>query len=142
MNERIRFARRTSYSLMNIGPHGLTGLNTMTPNITYKAYVLPCLLYGLEVLILTKGRLNITYRRSETFYHSSTYFNLGCVIALPLETELHKRRLSPAFCVINSENPTLKSLVQRQLACPFNTSNSFKASSKVRPSVPESADLQ
>ena len=35
-----------------------TGLNPMISFIIYKAYVRPCLLYGLDVLIFRKGQLN------------------------------------------------------------------------------------
>ena len=45
--------------------------------------------------------------------------------ALPLEAELHKRRLSLLHSVVSSENECLKGLVQRQLACSFNIQNSF-----------------
>ena len=44
---------------------------------------------------------------------------------LLLETALHRKRLTLAISVMNSENPTLKSLVQRRLACSFDTNNSF-----------------
>ena len=45
--------------------------------------------------------------------------------ALPLEAELHKKRLSMLNSVINNDNECLKGLVQRQLACSFNIKNSF-----------------
>ena len=45
--------------------------------------------------------------------------------ALPLETELHKRRLSLLHSVVSRENECLKGLVQKQLACSFNIQNSF-----------------
>ena len=43
--------------------------------------------------------------------------------ALPLEAELHRKKL--AISVINSDNPTLKLLVQRQSACSHDIKNSF-----------------
>ena len=42
-----------------------------------------------------------------------------------LEAELHKRRLSLLHSVVSSENECLNGLLQRQLACAFNTQNSF-----------------
>ena len=133
MKEHISLARRTSYSLMNTGHHGPTGLNPMTSYIIYKAYVLPRLLYGLETLSLTKGQLEQLSK-----YHLQTLRNIQSLPqrtstsavflllgALPLEAELHRRRLSLAISVINSENSTIRLLVQRQLACSYDNWNSF-----------------
>ena len=133
VKERISLARRTSYSLMNTGLHGSTGLNPMTSYIIYKAYVLPRLLYGLETLTLTKGQVEQlskyhiqTLRNIQSLpQRTSTSAVLLLLGALPLEAELHRKRLKLAISVINSENPTLKLLVQRQLACSFDTNNSF-----------------
>ena len=122
VKERISFARRTSYSLVNTGLHGTTGLNPMTSYIIYKAYVLPRLLYGLETLSLTKGQLEQLSK-----YHLQTLRNIqslpqrtstSAVLLLlgvpPLEAEIHRRRLSLAISVINSENSTMV-LVRRQI---------------------------
>ena len=40
---------------MNTGLHGANGLS---PETSYRAYVLPPVLYGLEVLRLTQGQLD------------------------------------------------------------------------------------
>ena len=133
MKERISLARRTSYSLVNTGLHGTTGLNPMTSYIIYKAYVLPRLLYGLETLSLTKGQLEQLSK-----YHLQTLRNIqslpqrtstSAVLLLlgvpPLEAEIHRRRLSLAISVINSENSTMRLLVRRQLACSYDNRNSL-----------------
>ena len=133
VKDRISLARRTSYSLMNTGMHGSTGLNPKTSFVIYKTYVLPRLLYGHETLALTKGQIEQLSR-----YHIQTLRNIqslpqrtstSAVLlllgALPLEAELHRKKLSLAISVINSVNPTLKLLVQRQLACSHDIKNSF-----------------
>ncbi|MCW4346819.1 MAG: reverse transcriptase family protein [Candidatus Thiodiazotropha endolucinida] len=133
VKDRITAARRTSYSLMNTGLHGSNGLNPKTSYIIYKAYVLPRLLYGLEVLNLTKGQLDQlskyhirTLRNIQSLpQRTSTSAVLMLLGALPLEAELHKRRLSLVYSVISNENHSLKSLIQRQLACAFNNKDSF-----------------
>ena len=133
VKERISLARRTSYSLMNTGLHGTTGLNPMTSHIIYKAYVLPSLLYGIETLSLTKGQLQQlskyhlqTLRNIQSLpQRTSTSAVLLLLGALPLEAELHRRRLSLAISVNNSENSTIRLLVQRQLACSYDNRNSF-----------------
>ena len=133
VKERITAARRTAYSLMNTGLHGSNGLNPKTSYIIYRSYVLPRLLYGLEVLTLTKGQLEQlskyhiqTLRNIQSLpQRTSTAAVLMLLGALPFEAELHKRRLSLVHSVIHSENQSLKSIVLRQLACAFNNKNSF-----------------
>ena len=129
----MSLARKTSYSLMNSGLHGANGLNAETAYVIFRAYLLPRLLYGLEVLSLTKGQLD-----QLSIYHIQTLRNMQSLPqrtasaavymllgALPLEAELHKSQLSLFHSVVVSENECLKSLVQRQLAFSFNNQNSF-----------------
>ena len=58
--DRISFklARRTSYLLMNTDLHGTNGWNPETSYVIYKCYVLPRMLYGLDVIHLTKTQLS------------------------------------------------------------------------------------
>ena len=100
VNDRIRLARGTSYSRMNTGLHGANGLSPETSYVIYRAYVLPRLLYGLEVLSLTQGQLDQLSRHHIQILRnilslpqrtaSAAVYMLG---ALPLEAELHKRRV-------------------------------------------------
>ena len=122
---------------MNTGLHGTNGLNPKTSYIIYKCYVLPRILYGLEVIYLTKTQLNQLER-----YHllvlrhiqalpqrtasSAVYMFLG---ALPIEAEIHKRQLSLLHAVISSDNKCLRDVVKRQLACSFNNEYSFFSTS-------------
>ena len=48
--ENIKKARRTMYSLMSAGLHGENGLDPETSLHLYQIYVLPVLLYGMEVV--------------------------------------------------------------------------------------------
>ena len=43
--------RRTMYSLMSAGLHGENGLDPETSLHLYQTYVLPVLLYGMEVIL-------------------------------------------------------------------------------------------
>ena len=120
---------------MNTGLHGANGLSLETSYVIYRAYMLPRLLYGLDVLSLTQGQVDQLSR-----YHIQTLRNIQSLPqhtasaavyiymllgALPLEAELHKRHLSLLNSVITSDNECLKGLVQRQLACSFNVKSSF-----------------
>ena len=50
--DRLKVARGTKYALMGSGVHGTNGLDPKTSYQIYNTYVLPRLLYGLEVLPL------------------------------------------------------------------------------------------
>jgi hypothetical protein len=50
IEERIKTSRRTKYSLMSSGLHGTNDIDPTTFYNIYKLYVLPRLLYGLEIL--------------------------------------------------------------------------------------------
>ena len=57
IQEHISIARKTLYSLIPVGLNGKNGLNPVTAYKIYQAYVLPRLLYGLEVLPLNVSQL-------------------------------------------------------------------------------------
>ena len=70
---RTSLARRTLYSLIKTGVHGCNGLNAKISYKIYQVYVIPRLLYGLELLLLDKGQLDeantvIAYENSK--FHS------------------------------------------------------------------------
>ena len=101
----ISLARRTGYSLMKSDVHGSNGLNPKVSYSIYKTYEMPRMLYSLEILNLRKSDLKqlsdfhiVLLRRIQCLPSSTAlsavYF---LVSALPLETELHKRRLSLLF---------------------------------------------
>lgn len=50
IEDRLSLARRTLYALINTGVHGSNGLNPRVSYKIYQCYVLPRLLYGLEVI--------------------------------------------------------------------------------------------
>ena len=56
--KRTSLARRTLNSLIKTGVHGCNGLNAKIAYKIYQVYVIPRLLYGLEVLLLNKGQLD------------------------------------------------------------------------------------
>ena len=54
----IQKARRSTNSLMPAGLHGENGLDPQTVVHIFQAYILPVLLYGLEVAVLSKENLD------------------------------------------------------------------------------------
>ena len=59
IEERLSLARRTQYALINTGVHGSNGLYPRISYKIYQCYVMPRLLYGLEVLPLTQSQINL-----------------------------------------------------------------------------------
>ena len=123
IEDRISLARRTGYSLMKSGFHGSNGLNPKVSYRLYQTYVLPRMLYSLEILDLRKSDVKQLsdfhvdlLRRIQSLPSrtalSPVYLLLG---ALPMEAELHKRQLSLIFSIVSSTNETLHQLVQRAL---------------------------
>ncbi|CAC5392099.1 unnamed protein product [Mytilus coruscus] len=76
IQEHISVARRTLYTLIPVGLNGQEGLNPITAYKIYQAYVLPRLLYGLEVL-----SLNATQMSDLKQFHLKT---LRCFQSLPI----------------------------------------------------------
>ena len=54
VEQNIKKSRRTTYSLMTSGLHGYNGLDAETTLQLFKTYVLPILVYGMEILLPTK----------------------------------------------------------------------------------------
>ena len=120
IKDRISLARRTSYSLINTGLHGTNGLNPKTSYVIYRTYVIPRLLYGLEITSLNKTQIKEleryhlnTLRQIQSLPKrtatASVFMLLG---ALPIEAELHKRLLGLLYAVLTSENRCLQDVVQ------------------------------
>ena len=133
VNERIKSARRTKYSLMSSGYHGTNGLCPVTSHQIYKTYVLPRLLYGLEILPLSKthilalekfhkNSLRIIQSLPERTATSAVYLLLG---ALPIEAEIHKRQLSLLHSILVCDNSRIKEVLNRQLSVNFDNKDSF-----------------
>lgn len=133
IEHRLSLARRTMYSLINTGFHGSNGLNPSVSLKIYQCYVLPRLLYGLEVLPLTLTQTSIlarfhtqVYRKIQSLPERTAtgivYLLLG---ALPIEAELHRRQLSFLYNVLACENDTIQSLTKRQIAVNLDNHLSF-----------------
>ena len=111
IRKRTSLARRTLYSLIKTGLHGCNGLNAKFSHKIYQVYVLPRLLYGLEVLSLNKKQLdelgkfhleilkNIQSLPTRTA-NAIVYLLLG---ALPLKAEIEKKQLGLFYVVVTSK---------------------------------------
>ena len=131
IDDRLSLARRTLYTLINTGVHGSNGLNPEVSFKIYQCYVIPRLLFGLEVLPLTVTQMNIlskfhidNLRRFQSLptrtTTSAVYLLLG---ALPIEAEYIKDRL--LYNLITSTNETIQELTKRQKAVNLDNGQSF-----------------
>ena len=57
MDERIQSARRCAYSLMGACVYGQNGGNPLVSFTMWNVFILPCLLYGLDMLTLVKSEV-------------------------------------------------------------------------------------
>ena len=107
---------------MSTGVHGTNGLNPRISYNIYRIYILPRLLYSLEVLPLTNSQINdlsdfhLSFLKNiqalPTRTASAAVFSL--LGALPIEAELHKRQLSLLHSILASENQNLRDILLRQ----------------------------
>ena len=133
VSHNIQKARRTVYSLMGSGLHGENGLDPETSIHLLQTYVLPVLVYGLEVVLPKASlmdKLERTYKKfvkhilslPVTVADPAVYVLSG---AMPIEGVIHKRALVMfgSLCRLG-EALVEKRLIRRQLAV-----KSFESSS-------------
>ena len=98
----IQKARRSMYSLMPAGLHGENGLDPQTVVHIFQVYVIPVLLYGLEVAVPSRANLDTL----EIFLRTS----LKQILSLPTNTA------SPAVHVLTGILPAEAMINKRVLA--------------------------
>jgi hypothetical protein len=124
IENRIITAKKTIFSLMGAGLHGLNGVNPKVSIHLLQTYVTPRLLYGLEILSLTLGDIRnpeLYFKKlqkqiqhlSDLTANAATYLLLG---RIPVEGVLHKRILITFGNIIRNINSVEKDIAFRQLA--------------------------
>ena len=139
----MKSARRTAYSLMGAGMHGLNGIGPEIAALQYATYVLPTLIYGLETLTLNPNEIKnlSTYHRKNLRYiqHLPQSTALPAVFLLlgaaPIENLLHIRALTLFRNIIAAESNTppaiyIRDLITRQAAVKDSTSSSWTTTIK------------
>jgi hypothetical protein len=133
IEERIRAGRRTVYSLMGAGLHGLNGVGPKTARKLIDCYVLPVILHGLEALCLSEQDclpLENYYRnllRQIQHLPSSTakpavYLLMGCI---PITGLLHIKVLTFFINILLQPNSILATIMKRQIAVKNLNSHSW-----------------
>ena len=134
VNHNIDKARRTTYCLMGAGLHGNNGLDPDTFIHILQTYILPLLVYGLEVLLPRKtlmDKLERFYKKllkqilslPETVADPAVYILTGTI---PIEGVVHSRAINlfGSICRLNEESIE-KQVARRQLAVKGDKSNSW-----------------
>ena len=134
VRENTTKAQRILYSLMASGLHGENGLDPETCTHLLQIYVLPIMVYGLEVVLPKPAlvdKLNRTYKKilkqilslPTTVSDPAVYILSG---ALPVEGIIHKRTLILYGSICRLEESSVeKQLARRQLAVKGSDSHSW-----------------
>ena len=130
----IQKARHAMYGLMPAGLHGENGLDPQTAVHVFQIYVLPVLLYGLEVAVPSKTNLDILERFLRTplkqilSLPTNTATPAVHILTgiLPAEAIIHKRILAMfgSICRLGEESVE-KRLGRRQLSIKSYSSHSW-----------------
>ena len=131
INENIKKSRRSFYSLMSAD---LQGMDPETSIQLYQTYVMPVLLYGLEVVLPKQKSLETLERIHKKFMKhiltlpvntadTAIYILSGTI---PIEGYLHKRALSlyGNICRLDQTSTEWR-LAERQLSTKTDKSNSW-----------------
>ena len=111
VDECIKSARRCTYPLMGVSLHGQNGVNPVVSLSMWNVYVLPCLLYGLEILTITKSEIAKINQFHKTFlkqimHHPDRTADAAIYILsgqIPVEGEIHKCSLSAQGSILGVE---------------------------------------
>ncbi|CAC5380586.1 unnamed protein product [Mytilus coruscus] len=133
IEDRISISRRTMYALLNTGLHGSNGINPIVSYKIYQFYVIPKLLYGLEVLPLNNSQLDIlkrfhisNLRRFQSLPTRTATCKVYLILgALPIDAEIHKRHLSLLHNILTCNNTTIRNLLLRHRAVNGDNCDSF-----------------
>jgi hypothetical protein len=107
VHARLSTARKTIYALMGAGLHGLNGLPPLVSMHIYNIYVIPRLVYGLEVIKLSKLDISALEKQHRAFIRN--------ILHLPQRTAI------PALHIISAK-PPIKSILDQKILSLFRTS--------------------
>lgn len=134
VEENIKKARRTVYSLMGAGLHGKGGLDPETAISIFRSYVLPVLTYGLEI-VLPSGK---TLTMLQQYYKKllKQILSMAMNVAdpaiyilsgmMPIEAEIHLKALNLYGNITRADkNTTEWRVAERQLQIKSSRSHSW-----------------
>ena len=132
--ENIKKAKKTLYSLMSSGLHGENGLDPETAIHLMQTYVLPVLIYGMEVVLPRHKNIDLLEKFNTKFLKlilllpvstadPAVYVPIG---TLPIEAAIHKQTLTFFGNICRLSETTIEHrLAVRQLSVKPSTSHSW-----------------
>ena len=133
VKERLSCGRKTAYSLMGTGFHGVNGLSPKISLHIYEMYVLPRVLYGLEATILKKKHLSELESFHRGILHDLQSLPTRCSTSaihllngqLPIEAILDTRMETLLHMVGRDNTSTLAHIALHQLSSNTTSSRSW-----------------
>ena len=124
IQKKVQLGRRTMYSMMGAGVCGGSGLNPIVSSHLWKIYVVPRVLYGLEILSLTLADVTALerlqremLRKLQSLTRSTATVAVTCLLGIrPLENELDLRRLTLLCNVLFTDGTLEQDVALRQIA--------------------------
>lgn len=134
VDENIKKARRSAYSLFGCGFHGRNGLDPESLLHIYKTYIIPVLLYGMELLVPHSKpleQLELFHKRTlkqilslPTSCPDPAVYILSGIC--PIEAQIHIKVLTFYNNICHQSEASIeKSLARRQLTVRGDNSNSW-----------------
>ena len=125
---KIALGRKTAYSLMGAGFRGGSGLQATQNGHIWSAFVIPRLLYGLEVQLLRKKDIEHLEKFKRKCLkqlqglpdNTSSSACLALLGIIPIEATLHKNLLNKFVNMIKLDNSVELELAHRQLVMKDN----------------------
>ena len=123
IEEKINLGREAAYSLMGAGFHSVNGLKTCLNGHIWTTFVVPRLVYGLEILSLKKNdieHLEKFQRKSLRQIQglpdkTSNSISLALLGILPLESVIHKNSLNLFINIVRNKHFIEYEIAERQL---------------------------
>ena len=130
---RIQIGRRTAYSLMSTGLHGMNGISPHISKNLVRTYVIPAAMYGLEALVLNdanekeldnfhRGLLRQLQSLPESTARPLIHMLTGTI---PLQATLHQNMLTLFNTILHRPTTPEYDIIIRQLTIKDSSSHSW-----------------
>jgi hypothetical protein len=133
VDNQIQCATNALYALFGAGMHGRAGLNPVISRKLWIIFILPRLLYGTELWVLSKPLLQklehfqrVKLRQIQDLPpNTANCVTIGLIGVLPIEAEIDKRVLSLFRNLAANQGSVEANIALRQLATKETSSNSW-----------------
>ena len=133
IEEKVTLSRKAAYALMGAGLHSGNGLTKQLCAYLWNTYVIPRLVYGLEVQQLTRTDIEVLEKfQRKCLRHTQglpdktpNCVTLSLIGVPPVETIVHQNMLNLFVSSARSQNSVEYEVLERQLVMKDSTENSW-----------------